>query len=266
MAGGRGDVGVGGFAVAGLILEFLFGGRLDGAVGEEEGLPSGCARVQGDGVVGLGINVGASGGAGEREPELLVGNGGEVRAVAEGLSGDGYRCTDVVGEGAGSLCGIKHVPEAAEAKDLRCVHEGGGQNPVETVGGAAGGRAVGGPGKALNGRGTRGRGVGVLVGGKGGKGPEVRRSNQAYAAAGPDVGCRVVRTSDTSWSSCCGRVVPWTATETATRNETESRTASSRSVACGGTTGGRAAKGVAAADDHTRPGRVAAVSTRGSRD
>ena len=78
VAGGRGDVGVGGFAAAGLIPEFLFGGRLDGAVGEEEGLSSGCARVQGDGVVGVGINVGASGGAGEKEPELLVGNGGEV--------------------------------------------------------------------------------------------------------------------------------------------------------------------------------------------
>ena len=58
----------------------------------------------------------------------------------------------------------------------------------------------------------------------------VRRSNQAYAAAGPVVGCRAVRTSDTSWSSRCGRVVPWTATETATRSETESRTASRRSV------------------------------------
>ena len=137
---------------------------------------------------------------------------------------------------------------------------------MEAVGGAAGGRAVGGQGKALDVRGTGGRGVGVLVGGEGGKGPEVRRSNQAYAAAGPDVGCRAVRTSDTSWSSCCGRVVPWPATETATRNETESRTASSRSVACGGSTGGRAARKVAAADDHTRPGWVAAASTRGSRD
>ena len=93
----------------------------------------------------------------------------------------------------------------------------------------------------------------MLVGGKGGKGPEVRRSNQAYTTAGPDVGCRAVRTSDTSWSSCCGRVVPWTATEIATRNKTGSRKASSRSVACGGTTGGGGARRLAAADDHTRP-------------
>ena len=50
----------------------------DGAVGEEEGLPSGCSRVGGDGVVGVGINVGGSGGTGEKEPELLVGNEGEV--------------------------------------------------------------------------------------------------------------------------------------------------------------------------------------------
>ena len=45
VAGERGYVGEGGFASAGLIPEFLFGGWLDGAVGEEKVLPSGSARV-----------------------------------------------------------------------------------------------------------------------------------------------------------------------------------------------------------------------------
>ena len=48
-------------------------------------------------------------------------------AVAEGLSGDGHRRTDVVGEGAGSLRGIWHMSEASEANNLRRVNEGGGQ-------------------------------------------------------------------------------------------------------------------------------------------
>ena len=109
----RGYVGEGGFAAAGLVPEFLFGGWLDGAVGEEEGFTSGSARVQSDGVVGVGIDVRASGGAGEQDAELFAGNGGEVGAIAEGLRWDGYRCTDVVGEGARGLCGIGHVPEAS---------------------------------------------------------------------------------------------------------------------------------------------------------
>ena len=160
--------------------EFLFGGRLDGAVGEEEGLPTGCARVQSDGVVGVGSNVGASGGAGEKEAELLVGNGGEVGAVAEGLSGDGYRCTDVVGAGAGSLCGIRHVPEAAEANDLRCVQEGGG---LQSCGGR--GEGSGGDGGGWAGEGARREGRGG-EGGRGARGRQ-RREGPRGAALKPGV-------------------------------------------------------------------------------
>ena len=65
VAGGRGHVGEGDFASAGLVPELLLGRRLDGAVGEEEGLPARSAGVDSDGVVRVGVNVGASGGAGE---------------------------------------------------------------------------------------------------------------------------------------------------------------------------------------------------------
>ena len=44
----------------------FLGWRFDRAVGEEEGLPVGCAGVQRDGIWMVGVHIGACGGTGEK--------------------------------------------------------------------------------------------------------------------------------------------------------------------------------------------------------
>ena len=76
-------------------FDLLLGRGFDGAVREVEGLTAGGAGVQGDGVV---VHVSASGGTGEKGPELVGGYGHEMGAVSEGGGGNGNGGADVVGE------------------------------------------------------------------------------------------------------------------------------------------------------------------------
>ena len=117
-------------------------------------------------------------------------------AIADGLSGDGYRRTDVVGEGGGSLCGIGHMPEASEANNRRCVDEGGRQQ-------SSGGRGGGGKreGGWRVGRGRRSTGE-ARGGGRTG------RPGEATEGKAQGCGARTRRRQGLAWAA--GRSGPQT--------------------------------------------------------
>ena len=99
----------------------------DRAVREEEGLPVGCAGVQGDGILMVGVDIGACGGTGEEGAKRAGGDGHKVGALVEGVRRDGDGCPDMVGEGGGRLCGIRYCAKASETNHLRGIDGRWGQ-------------------------------------------------------------------------------------------------------------------------------------------
>ena len=82
-------------AVLGGLQAFLWR-RLDRAVWEEEGLSVGCAGIRGDGIMMVGVNVGACGRTGEEGAKRTRGDGQKVGALTEGMSRDCDGCLYMV--------------------------------------------------------------------------------------------------------------------------------------------------------------------------